>query len=115
MVITANPAGLNAGIYTGTVTLTYPASPIRSAIPVTLAIWDKEPVLAVTPPSVTFTIPLDDAYQMSHSLQFPAIQCPTPPGPHPQAAAVSRHGAWLEPPVLTGGTPVRASVRTLGA
>jgi uncharacterized protein (TIGR03437 family) len=70
VVITANPAGLNAGIYTGTVTLTYPASPIRSAIPVTLAIWDKEPVLAVTPPSVTFTIPLDDAYQMSHSLQF---------------------------------------------
>ena len=70
VVISANPAGLNAGIYSGTVTLTYPASAIRSAIPVTLAIWDKEPVLTVTPPSVTFTIPLDDAYQMSHSLQF---------------------------------------------
>jgi uncharacterized protein (TIGR03437 family) len=60
-VITVNPAGLKAGAYSGTVTLTSPASPLPAPFPVTLVIWDKEPVLTVTPPNVTFTIPLDNS------------------------------------------------------
>ena len=57
-VITVNPAGLKADTYSGTVTLTSPASPFPALIPVTLVIWDKEPVLTVTPPRVTITTPL---------------------------------------------------------
>ena len=57
-VITVNPAGLKAGAYSGSVTLTSPATPLPATIPVTLVVWDQEPILTVTPPSVTFTTPL---------------------------------------------------------
>ena len=39
-VIAANPAGLKAGTYVGTVTLTSPASALPGLIPVTLAVWE---------------------------------------------------------------------------
>jgi uncharacterized protein (TIGR03437 family) len=57
--VAANPAGLKAGTYTGTVTLTSPASPLPARFPVSLVIWDNEPVLTVTPPRVTIVLPLD--------------------------------------------------------
>jgi uncharacterized protein (TIGR03437 family) len=69
-VIAADPTGLQAGTYRGTVTLTSLASPLPAKIPVALVIWDKAPALAVTPPSVTFTIPLVNAYQESQVLQL---------------------------------------------
>ena len=59
-VITVNPAGLKAGTYTGSVTMTSPYSPFPADIPVTLVIWDKEPVLTVTPSSVTYTVAVGD-------------------------------------------------------
>jgi uncharacterized protein (TIGR03437 family) len=58
-VIAANPAGLKAGTYTGTVTLTSPDSPLPARLPVTLVVWDTEPVLTVTPTRVTLMLPLD--------------------------------------------------------
>jgi uncharacterized protein (TIGR03437 family) len=67
-VIAANPAGLKAGTYSGTVTLTSPASPLPATIPVTLVIWDKEPALTVTPLSVTFIVPLENEYLESQPL-----------------------------------------------
>jgi uncharacterized protein (TIGR03437 family) len=58
-VIAANPAGLKAGTYTGTVTLTSPDLPLPALLPVTLVVWDTEPVLTVAPTRVTFMLPLD--------------------------------------------------------
>ena len=57
-VVTANPAGLAVGTYTGAVTATSPASPVPVSIPVILVIWSQQPVLSVAPSSVTFTIPV---------------------------------------------------------
>jgi uncharacterized protein (TIGR03437 family) len=57
-VIAVNPGGLKAGSYSGTVTLTSAASSLPAQIPVTLVVWDKEPLLTVTPSSVTYTIPI---------------------------------------------------------
>jgi uncharacterized protein (TIGR03437 family) len=57
-VVTVNPAGLKSGTYAGKVSLTSPVSMLPIAFPVTLALWDKEPLLMVTPPSVTFTTTL---------------------------------------------------------
>ena len=59
-VITVNPAGLKAGTYTGSVTMTSPYSPFPADIPVTLVIWDTEPVLTVTPSSVTYIVSVGD-------------------------------------------------------
>ena len=58
-VITVNPAGLKAGAYSGTVTLTSPASTLPATLPVTLVVWDQQPTLTVTPPRVMFTTPLE--------------------------------------------------------
>jgi uncharacterized protein (TIGR03437 family) len=60
VVIAANPTGLKAGTYSGMVTLTSPATALPAKLPVTLAVWDKEPVLTVAPSSVTYTVPLGD-------------------------------------------------------
>jgi uncharacterized protein (TIGR03437 family) len=59
-VIRANPAGLKAGTYSGSVTLTSPATPLPAVFPVTLVVWDKEPVLTVTPSQVTYHLSLGD-------------------------------------------------------
>jgi uncharacterized protein (TIGR03437 family) len=59
-VITVNPAGLKAGTYAGSVTMTSPYSPFPSDIPVTLVIWNTEPLLTVAPSSVTYTVSLGD-------------------------------------------------------
>jgi uncharacterized protein (TIGR03437 family) len=56
-VVAANPAGLGVGTYSGTIFLTSPASPVPASFPVTLAIWNQQPLLTVTPASVTFAIP----------------------------------------------------------
>ena len=90
VVITANPAGLKAGTYVGTVTLTSPASPLPGLIPVTLAVWDKEPVLTVTPPSVTFTIPLENAGMAYFESQLPQLQVSS--GGVPLNVTASRNG-----------------------
>jgi uncharacterized protein (TIGR03437 family) len=58
-VISANPANLKSGTYTGVVTMTSPYSPFPSTIPVTLVVWDQEPVLTASPSNVVFTIPFD--------------------------------------------------------
>jgi uncharacterized protein (TIGR03437 family) len=60
VVITVNPTGLKAATYSGMVTLTSPVTPLTARFPVTLAVWDKEPVLTVTPSSVTYTVALGD-------------------------------------------------------
>jgi uncharacterized protein (TIGR03437 family) len=60
VVITVNPTGLKAGTYSGVVTLTSPVTPLPARFPVTLAVWDKEPALTVTPSSVTYTVALGD-------------------------------------------------------
>uniref|UniRef100_Q026Q6 BACON domain-containing protein n=1 Tax=Solibacter usitatus (strain Ellin6076) TaxID=234267 RepID=Q026Q6_SOLUE len=59
-VITANPTGLKAGTYNGKVTLTSPASSLPAVFPVTLVVWDTEPVLTVTPSHVEYTVALGD-------------------------------------------------------
>jgi hypothetical protein len=56
--VSANPAGLAAGSYTGTVTLTSPSSTLPASFPVTLVIWNQQPLLTVTPASVTLSVPL---------------------------------------------------------
>jgi uncharacterized protein (TIGR03437 family) len=54
--ITANPAGLAAGTYNGTVTaISSLQAPV--SLPVTLVIWNQQPLFTVTPSSITFTIP----------------------------------------------------------
>ncbi len=54
--ITANPAGLATGTYSGTVTATSTLQgPV--SLPVTLVIWNQRPAFTVTPASITFTIP----------------------------------------------------------
>jgi uncharacterized protein (TIGR03437 family) len=57
-VVTVNPAGLKAGTYQGIVTVTSTTEPGPASFPVTLTIWDTPPVLAVTPPNLTFTAPV---------------------------------------------------------
>jgi uncharacterized protein (TIGR03437 family) len=89
-VIAANPAGLKAGTYKGTVTLTFPASPLPAVVPVTLAVWDKEPVLTVTPPSVTFTIPLENIDMAYTESQLPQLQVSS--GGVPLNVTASRNG-----------------------
>ncbi len=59
-VIKVDPAGLKAGTYTGTVTLTSPASPLPATLPVTLVVWDQAPVLTVAPSQVTYNLALGD-------------------------------------------------------
>jgi uncharacterized protein (TIGR03437 family) len=59
-VLRADPTGLKAGTYSGKVTLTSPASALPAAFPVTLVIWDKEPVLAVNPSRVQYTVVLGE-------------------------------------------------------
>ena len=56
-VISVNPTGLAAGIYSGTVTATSPASTAPASIPVSLVIWNQQPALTAMPSSVTFAIP----------------------------------------------------------
>jgi uncharacterized protein (TIGR03437 family) len=73
-VITANPAGLKADTYSGTVTVTSPASTLPATLPVTLVVWDKEPVLAVIPPRVTFTIPVESYATPLESYATPPSQ-----------------------------------------
>ncbi len=59
-VITANPAGLAAGIYSGTVSASSPTSAVPASIPVFLVIWNQQPALIVTPASVSFTSPVPE-------------------------------------------------------
>jgi uncharacterized protein (TIGR03437 family) len=89
-VIAANPAGLKAGTYKGTVTLTFPASPLPAAVPVTLAVWDKEPVLMVTPPSMTFTIPMENTNLGYSEYDVPRLQVSS--GGVPLNVTASRNG-----------------------
>jgi len=51
--VTANPAGLAAGNYYGTVTISEPGRP-SIAVPVTLAVWSNPPPLTITQGSFTF-------------------------------------------------------------
>jgi len=53
-VIAVNSAGLKARVYTGTVTTSSSYLPVV-ATPVTLSIYDTEPQITVTPPSITVT------------------------------------------------------------
>jgi len=55
--ISVSPAGLKAGIYTGKVVVASAVPSLPGVLPVTLAIWDKEPVLTVSPSSVIFAVP----------------------------------------------------------
>ncbi len=89
-VIAANPAGLKAGTYKGTVTLTFPASPLPAVVPVTLAVWDKEPVLTVTPPSMTFTIPMENTNLGYSEYDVPRLQVSS--GGVPLNVTASRNG-----------------------
>jgi uncharacterized protein (TIGR03437 family) len=89
--ITANPTGLKAGTYSGTVTLTSPVSTVPARLPVTLVVWDQQPMLTVAPPRVTFTFPLESD---ANPLDFFA----TPPS---QVVQVS-----------SGGVPLSFTVNT---
>jgi len=58
VVVSANPAGLKAGAYTGSVTVSgIGPSYVPAQWPVTLVIYDIAPPLTVTPSSLTFTGP----------------------------------------------------------
>jgi uncharacterized protein (TIGR03437 family) len=59
IVVSANQAGLKAGTYTGTVTLTSPVAAITT-VGVTLVIYDTLPQLTVTPQTLTFSGPADN-------------------------------------------------------
>jgi uncharacterized protein (TIGR03437 family) len=56
--ISVNPAGLSAGTYTGAIVVISPYAPAPVSLPVTLVIWNQQPVLMVNPPSITFTVPI---------------------------------------------------------
>ena len=104
-VITANPAGLKAGTYNGTVTLTSPASPFPARFPVSLVVWDQEPVLTVTPSSVTYTTSL-----------YENLNTPSPPVVHVDSGGIPLNftvggtpGVWWTPasiPAYAGTTGV---------
>lgn len=56
IVVSTNPAGLEAGTYTGTVTLTSPAAE-TTQVAITFVVYDAPPKLTVTPQSLTFSGP----------------------------------------------------------
>jgi uncharacterized protein (TIGR03437 family) len=57
LAIAANPVGLAAGAYSGTITLTSPTSTAPASLPVTLVIWNRQPALSVSPSSIAFVVP----------------------------------------------------------
>lgn len=56
--ISANLAGLGVGTYSGAIMVTSPDAPAPASLSVTLVIWNQQPVLTVNPPSVTFSVPV---------------------------------------------------------
>ncbi len=108
-IIAANPAGLKAGTYSGTVTVTSPASPFPAPIPVTLVIWDKEPVLTVTPPSVTFTATLDN-----YANPLPPQTLQVTSGGVPMNFTVSGQSGVFTTPASISAPPV-ATAQLLGS
>ncbi len=60
VVVSVNPAGLKAGTYTGSITVSGPGPSYVPALwPVTFVVYDTPPPLTVTPPSLTFSGPAD--------------------------------------------------------
>ena len=108
-IIAANPAGLKAGTYSGAVTVTSPASPFPAPILVTLVIWDKEPVLTVTPPSVTFTATLDN-----YASPLPSQTLQVTSGGVPMNFTVSGQSGVFTTPASISAPPV-ATAQLLGS
>jgi uncharacterized protein (TIGR03437 family) len=107
-VITVNPAGLKAGAYRGTVTLTSPASTLPATLPVTLVAWDQQPVLNVTPPRVTLTLPLDEL------ATGPSLVVQVSSGGVPLSFTVNTAPGvylWLGPYTTPASIPVPAGAR----
>jgi len=65
--LTADPSGLPAGTYTGTVTISAPNMP-SADVPVTLVLWDTPPGLHSTPAALTFVYPVGVSLPLSQSV-----------------------------------------------
>ena len=89
--VTANPAGLSAGVYHGTVTISEPGlAPI--AVPVTLGVWSTAPALTIG----------GKVFSLMQSFTF--VQKVGEPAPAYQTAIVDSGGVPLPFTILQGAT-----------
>ncbi len=102
--ITANPAGLGGGSYSGTVTLSYEGD-VTTTIPVTLTISGASSSVALTAPA-----------SMTISYSPPAGIGSSPAGSNSVSAAVTLGNSWLSVSPASGTTPASftVSVNTTG-
>jgi uncharacterized protein (TIGR03437 family) len=109
--ITANPAKLTAGVYTGTVLLSYGNSGVAATqIPVTFTITGGAVTLTATPTALAFNYAPGGAAPSSQTLSI------TAPSATQVSAAVSSGNSWLSVTPGNGTTPATfaVSVNTAG-
>ena len=109
--ITANPANLTAGVYTGTVLLSYGNSGVAATqIPVTFTITGGAVTLTATPTALAFNYAPGGAAPSSQTLSI------TAPSATQVSAAVSSGNSWLSVTPGNGTTPATfaVSVNTAG-
>jgi len=75
--ITANPAGLSPGTYTGTIVFSVPGAPSAQTA-VTLVVWDPPPAITVTPSSLLFVYPIGSVAIPAQTLTVQAGSVPLP-------------------------------------
>ena len=109
--ITANPANLTAGVYTGTVLLSYGNSGVAATqIPVTFTITGGAVTLTATPTALAFNYAPGGVAPSSQTLSI------TAPSATQVSAAVSSGNSWLSVTPGNGTTPATfaVSVNTAG-
>src|SRR5580658_2498966 len=109
--IIANPANLTAGVYTGTVLLSYGNSGVAATqIPVTFTITGGAVTLTATPTALAFNYAPGGAAPSSQTLSI------TAPSATQVSAAVSSGNSWLSVTPGNGTTPATfaVSVNTAG-
>lgn len=103
--ISANPAGLQAGTYSGTVTLAGSGTNSVS-VPVTLTVR-ANPTVSATPASLTYTYRIGDAAPATQQIQVAAQNSTTP---LTFSASVTSGSAWLSATPSGGTTPGTVNV-----
>jgi uncharacterized protein (TIGR03437 family) len=102
VLLSANPAGLKAGTYSGSVTLSAPSA-VTTQVPVAFVVYDTPPSLTVTPQSLTLAGPADNIQSQTLTVQSggvplnltwsvttnnPAVQIIAAPQPSQTPAAI---------------------------
>lgn len=111
--ITVNPAGLPAGNYQGTVTITSPNLPAPQVIPVTLAITSTVTAV-VNPVSLSFTIPSNATAPVTQQVQVTAPNAAAPLTFSASATMLQGSG-WLTVSPAGGTTPGSITVSAIAA